>query len=159
VDVERTRVIWANVALCVCVILTILTGLVVGYGVVWFQIGGSAPGAEDYRMSAGGYAAAAALLAVSLPALVAYRSARWLVLGASWFAALYLVLAVRSTVLAREVDDRGPGVDTMLDGVGGVVGMPWSWVLVVLGLTGLVRLARRPAIRRWLTGGFRTRAR
>jgi hypothetical protein len=159
VDVERTRVIWANVALCVCVVLTILTGLVVGYGVVWFQIGGSTPDAADYQLSAGGYAAAAALLAVALPALVAYRSARWLVLGASWFAALYLVLAVRSTVLAAEVDDPGPGINTTLDGVGGVVGMPWSWVLVVLGLSGLVRLARRPATRRWLPAGFRTRAR
>ena len=158
-DVERTRVIWVNVALGVCVVLTVLTGLVVGYGVVWFQIGGSTPDAEDYQISAGGYAAAAALLAVSLPALLAYRSARWLVIGASWFASLYLVLAVRSTVLAAEVDDPGPGINTALDGVGGVVGLPWAWVLVLLGLTGALRLARGPATRRWLPGGFRTRAR
>jgi hypothetical protein len=147
------------VVLAVCVVLTILTGLVAGYGVVWFQIAGSTPDAEDYQMSAGGYATAAALLAAALPALVAFRGPRWLMFGSSWFAALYLVLAVRSTVLASGVDDPGPGINTALDGVGGVVGTPWSWILVLLGLTGTVRLARRPATRRSLPGGFRTRAR
>ena len=140
---EQTRAIWTNVVLAVCVVMTALTGFVVGYGVVWFQIGG-APDAEDYLISAGGYAAAAALLAVALPALVAFRGPRWLVFGSSWISAMYVVLAVRSALLAAGAEDPGPGINTALDGIGGVGLMPWAWAwaLLALGTAGTWRLVR-----------------
>jgi hypothetical protein len=147
-----TRAIWTNVVLAVGIVLTALTGVVVGYGPVWFQIGGSGPDAEDYRVSAGGYAAAAVVLLVSLLAVVAFRGARVLLAGTSVAAALLAVLAVRSLRLAAGAYDPGPGMNTALDGIGGVVAMPWTWVLVVLGLLGAARLGSQAATRRSLRG-------
>lgn len=142
-----TRAIWTNVVLAAGIVLTALTGFVVGYGSVWFQIGG-VPDAEDYRVSAGGYAAAAVVLVAAIPAVVAFRGAEVLLAGTAVVAALYLVLAVRSARLAAAAADRGPGINTALDGIGGVVAMPWTWFLVTLGVAGSARLLRRPATRR-----------
>lgn len=155
---ERTRAIWSNVVLAVCVVMTVLTGFVVGYGAIWFQVGGVAD-AEDYQVSAGGYATAAVLLAISLPALVAFRGPRWLLLGASWFSALYVVLGARSALLASDTDDPGPGINTALDGVGGVIGMPWAWPLLLLGVAGTFSLVRRRARELPRPGRSRTSAR
>jgi hypothetical protein len=57
------------------------------------------------------------------------------------FAAVYALLALRSVQLAAvaEPDDYG----STLDGVGGVIGMPWTWPLVVLGVLGPIRSVRR----------------
>ncbi|HSE09679.1 MAG TPA: hypothetical protein VLB29_13520 [Nocardioidaceae bacterium] len=142
-----TRAIWTNAVLATGIVLTALTGLVVGYGSVWFQIGGG-PDAEDYRVSAGGYAAAAVVLIVTLPAIVAFRGARILLAGTSVVAALDAVLAVRSVRLAAGTSDPGPGINTALDGFGAVVAMPWTWVLVLLGLAGSALLVSRATTRR-----------
>lgn len=142
-----TRAIWTNVMLAAGAVLTALTGFVVGYGSVWFQIGGR-PDAEDYQVSAGGYAAAAVVLVAAIPALIAFRGAEVLLAGTAMVAALYLVLAVRSARLAAVVEDPGPGMNTALDGMGGVLAMPWAWFLLTLGVAGSVRLVRRPATRR-----------
>lgn len=69
-----TRAIWTNVVLASGAVLTALTGFVVGYGSIWFQIGGR-PDAEDYQVSAGGYAAAAVVLVAAIPAVIAFRGA------------------------------------------------------------------------------------
>lgn len=144
-----TRAIWTNVVLAAGIVLTALTGFVVGYGSVWFQFEGG-PDAEDYRVSAGGYAAAAVVLVAAIPAVVAFRGAGVLLPGTAVVAALYLVLAVRSARLAAVAEERGPGMNTALDGIGGVVAMPWAWFLVILGVAGSVRLVRRPATHRSL---------
>lgn len=142
-----TRAIWTNVVLAAGAVLTALTGFVVGYGSVWFQIGGR-PDAEDYQVSAGGYAAAAVVLIAVIPAVIAFRGADVLLAGTAVVAALFLVLAVRSARLAAVTDDPGPGMNTALDGIGGVLAMPWAWLLVILGVAGSVRLVRRPATSR-----------
>lgn len=143
-----TRAIWTNAVLATGVVLTALTGVVVGYGSVWFQIGGG-PDAEDYRVSAGGYAAAAVVLLLSVPAVRAFHGARALLAGTSVVAAIQAVLAVRSVRLAAEASDPGPGINTALDGMGGVIAMPWTWLLVALGLVGSARLVRQATTRRW----------
>jgi hypothetical protein len=138
-----TREVWANVLFSVCIVLTVATGFVVGYGAVWFQLFGDTADAEDYQVSAGGYGAAAAVLLLAVLAVLAFRRPRWLAFGAAGVAALYTLLALRSAQLAGDVDDRGPGLDSAWDGIGGVALMPWSLVLVVLGTLGVARLVRR----------------
>lgn len=143
---QRARRIWGHIAWTAAVWFTILNGFVVGYGSVWFQLFGDTADAEDYHVSLGGYAAAAAVLTFAVPAIAGYRGPRWLTWPAVGFATLYAILAFRSALLAGEHPVRFPTshASTYWDGVGGVVWAPWTWVLVILGVAGTVRLLRHP---------------
>lgn len=133
---------WANVVFASCITLTVLTGVVVGYGVVWFQIGGSGPSVEDYQISAGGYGAAAFVLLAVVPGVIGFARPRVLAVVCVVSAAVFTLLAARSAALSTEVDERGLASHSPWDGVGGVLLMPWSLVLVVLGVLGVARLVR-----------------
>lgn len=135
-----TRRIWANIGWATAVLLTIGTGFVVGYGSIWLQFFGDRPDAGDYRISAGGYASAAVVLALGAVGILSFRGPLVLVGLSAAFAAVYVLLALRSVQLAAmaEPDDYDSG----LDGVGGVIGMPWTWPLVVLGVLGPIRSVR-----------------
>ena len=136
-----TRLIWANIGWATAVLLTIGTGFVVGYGSIWFQLFGDRPDAGDYRISAGGYACAAVVLALGAAGILSFRGPPLLAGASVAFATVYVLLALRSVQLAAvaEPDDY----DSALDGAGGVIGMPWAWPLVVLGVLGPIRSVRR----------------
>lgn len=135
-----TRRIWANIGWATAVLLTIGTGFVVGYGSIWLQLFGDRPDSGDYRISAGGYACAAVVLALGAVGILSFRGPLVLVGVSAASAAVYVLLALRSVQLAAmaEPDDY----DSALDGVGGVIGMPWTWPLVVLGVLGPIRSVR-----------------
>lgn len=142
-----TRRIWANIGWATAVLLTIGTGFVVGYGSIWLQLFGDRPDAGDYRISAGGYACAAVVLALGAVGILSFRGPLVLVGVSAAFAAVYVLLALRSVQLAAmaEPDDYDSALDGIggaLDGVGGVIGMPWTWPLVVLGVLGPIRSVR-----------------
>lgn len=139
---SATRNIWANVLFATCIALTVLNGVVVGYGAIWFQIGGSGADAEDYQISAGGYGAAAFALLAVVPGVLGFARPRVLALVCTISAVIFALLAVRSAGLASEAYDRGPGINSPWDGIGGVLLLPWSLALVVLGVLGVGRLAR-----------------
>lgn len=124
---------WTRSAWVGAVVATALNGVVVGYGVLWLQFFGETPDAEDYTVSAGGYGAAAAVLALAVPALLTFHGPRWLAFPAGGSAVLLGLLALGSAAAAAGAvrDDRP--IDTVWDGVGGVLWAPWTWVLVVLG--------------------------
>ena len=130
---------WVRTAWVGAVVATALGGVVVGYGVLWLQLFGETPDAEDYTVSAGGYGAAAAVLALAVPAVLGFRGPRWLAFPAGVSAALLGLLALGSASAASGAvrDDRP--IDTVWDGVGGVLWAPWTWVLVVLGVRAVVR--------------------
>jgi hypothetical protein len=129
--------------LAVGVVLTVPTGFVVGYGPIWLQFFGSSPDAEDYQVSAGGYVAAAVVLLLGVVAALAHRGPRWVAVVGGGFGLVYLLLALGSWRSAVRASDPGPGIDTALDGAGGVLAMPWTWPVVVLAAAGCLRLARR----------------
>jgi hypothetical protein len=112
--------------------LTAVNGLVVGYGAVAFQLFGASPDSDDYMVALGGYAAAAVLLGLS--AVTAFVLGRMRALG--WvsvvIASLLGLAAVGSATDAAATTERGPGINGVWDGVGGVVALPWSWAIVVL---------------------------
>ena len=123
------------------VVSTALTGLVVGYGALWFQLG-SGPVVEDYQVSAGGYGAAAALLLVSVPALVAARR-RILATGTTLVAALDVGLSWNSWQAQFDAVHHGLANNDAWDGIGGVLLSPTTWPLLVLALRAPYRLLRR----------------
>ncbi len=136
---------WGTAGWTLAVWFTLLNGIVVGYGALWFQFGGS-PDADDYRMSAGGYAAAAAVLLLSLPALLRRGRSGWLVPVAVVASGVLGSLAAWSALRVGQ----GPsyGYWPVLDGVGGVLWAPWTWLMVALGLRALSRSGRtRPSTR------------
>lgn len=111
--------------------LTALNGVVVGYGAVWFQIGGS-PDRDDYLVSSGEYAAAALLIASAVAGNIFRRGAAWFDYAGSLTAVLLGIAALVSWSQARVVEDHGAGISGAWDGVGGVIALPWSWAIVVL---------------------------
>nr|WP_297415607.1 hypothetical protein [uncultured Nocardioides sp.] len=123
------------------VALTALTGLVVGWFAVTFQIGGRAD-ADDYAVAAGAYGATT--LALLLGA-VAFR--RWAT--TTWQLPVTLVLAIVPGLLAvRAVADAthaepGIAMNGWWDGAGGVLACPWTWWLVAVGVRALVTGDRR----------------
>jgi hypothetical protein len=139
-----TRRIWANIGWATAVLLTIGTGFVVGYGSIWLQLFGDRPDSGDYRISAGGYACAAVVLALGAVGILSYRGPLVLAGVSAAFAAVYVLLALRSVQLAAAAEPDG--YDSALDGVGGVIATPWTWPLVVLGVLGPIRSVRRRTI-------------
>ena len=129
---------WLTALFLACILLTFLTGIVVGYVSVWLQFFGASPDRQDYLMGAAGYGAAAVVLLLSLPALLRLRVRPWI-----WglTGGLLVVLALAGLVAAGEgwsmPADPNP-YSHWSDGAGGVIACPWTWPLVVLGLMALL---------------------
>ncbi|WP_162794541.1 hypothetical protein [Nocardioides houyundeii] len=124
---------WLMYALCCAVPPTLLNGLVVGYGSLWFLIGGSTPDAGDYALSTGGYAAAALVLALAVPALLGHGGSGWLIAIATVCAPLLTVLALTSAVSWFRTPTPH-AYWTFWDGVGAVLWGPWTWLLLAVGV-------------------------
>lgn len=139
--------VWGTAAWTTLLLLTALNGLVVGYGVLWFQLMGSQPDRADYLVSAGGYGAAAVALVLGAAALLAYDGPRVVAAIAGPVGVLYALLAVLSFRSAATVEHIGFPGGTVWDGVGAVWLMPWTWPLLVLGVAAAVTLVRRTLIR------------
>lgn len=119
---------------------TALNGVLVGYGAVSLQFFGETADAEDYRVSAGGYGAAAVVLALAVIAILTHRGPRWLAWAAGVSAAILGVLAADSAAASARAEPVTSPINTAWDGIGGVLWAPWTWVLVALGIHGLYRL-------------------
>ena len=130
----------------VAVVATALNGVVVGYGAVWIQFFGETADAEDYRISAGGYGAAAAVLALAVVGILTHRASRWPAWVAGMSAAALALLAAGSVGAAGGPDRILAHPGTVLDGVGYVVWAPWTWALVALGAHGLYLSAHPPSV-------------
>jgi hypothetical protein len=139
----RARSGWIAAAWVCAVTATVLNGIVVGYGAIWLQFFGETADAEDYAVSAGGYGAAAVVLALSVPAILTHRAPRWLVWPAGVSAAILGLLAARSAAASDQTDAVPDPINTAWDGIGGVLWAPWTWLLVGLGIQGLYRMSRR----------------
>lgn len=135
-----SRRTWVAAGWVGAVVATVLNGVVVGYGAVWFQLFGDTADAEDYAVSAGGYAAAAVVLAVAVPAVLAHGGPRWLVWPSAATAVVLGFLAARSAHLSAQATHSASPMNTAWDGVGGVLWAPWTWALLALGAHGLYRL-------------------
>jgi hypothetical protein len=125
-----------------CLLTTFLNGLVVGYGVLWFQLFGDRPDRDDYLMSFGGYAAATLVLVVGLASLVRLRTAGWAVGLVGVLAGVLALLALNSLATGLGMTDDSGVYQHWWDGAGGVLLLPWAWVPLVLG--GLAVLGRGP---------------
>lgn len=110
--------------------LTALNGFVVGAGSVWFQLFGESPDRGDYLVSAGGYLTAAAVISLALAPALGRGVPTW---GAATLGAIAAGLAIAGLISLQEAAALPPhnrpsaGV---LDGVGGVLFLPWCWVLL-----------------------------
>ena len=100
----HARHVWVTACWVGAVAATALNGVVVGYGVVWFQLFGETADAEDYLVSAGGYGAAAVVLVLAVPGILTHRGPRWLAWAAGASAA---VLGSARYGFARSVHARG----------------------------------------------------
>lgn len=140
-----TRRTWIAVAWVGAVAATVLNGIVVGYGAVWFQLFGDTADAEDFAVSAGGYGAAAVVLVVAVPAILAHGGPRWLVWPTAASAVILGLLSARSAGVWAQAERSASPVNTAWDGIGGVLWAPWTWALVALGIHGLYRLLAGPA--------------
>ena len=131
---------WVAAGLAACVLLTTLTGLVVGWFAVGFQLFGDRPDADDYESAAGAYGAAALVLVLSTGALTRPAAPRWVLVVAVAGAGLFTLLLL-SSVSDMAAAEPGTSTHSWQEGAFGVLGGPWAWPLVVLGL---LRGERRP---------------
>ncbi|GAA2124130.1 hypothetical protein GCM10009843_20500 [Nocardioides bigeumensis] len=143
-DMNRLRR-WFPALVVACEIATILNGLVVGWVSVWFQLFGDTADRDDYLVSTGGYAAGAVAGLLGLLALRRLEVTSWVFWLCAVGAGCLVPLALSSLSSAGSADDRGAGIDTWVDGAGGVLALPWTWVVVVLGLLALVGRGPRRA--------------
>jgi hypothetical protein len=137
---EPARRAWVTAGWVGAVVATALNGVLVGYGAIWFQLFGDTADAEDYRVSAGGYGAAAVVLVLAVPAILTHRAPRWLVWPAAVSAAVLGLLAVNSAAASAHAEPVSSPMNTAWDGIGGVLWAPWTWALIALGVHGLYRI-------------------
>ena len=137
-----TRRGWVTAGWIVAVVATALNGVVVGYGAIWFQLFGETADAEDYRVSAGGYGAAAVVLIFAVVGILTHRAPRWLASAAAVAAVVLAILAISSLASAADAKESSLPINGVWDGVGGVLWAPWTWALVGLAVHGLYRLVR-----------------
>ena len=135
-----SRRVWVAAGWAGAVAATVLNGVVVGHGAVWFQLFGDTADAEDYAVSAGGYGAASVVLAVAVPAILAHEGPRWLVWPTGASAVVLGLLAASSAQVSAQATHSASPMNTAWDGIGGVLWAPWTWALVALGVHGLYRL-------------------
>ncbi len=138
----RARRAWATAGWQFAVVATAVNGLLVGYGAIWFQLFGETADAEDYRVSAGGYGAAAVVLLLAVPAVLTHRGPRWLVWPSAVSAAVLGLLALSSAAASADAEPVPSPTNTAWDGVGGVLWAPWTWALIALGVHGLYKAVR-----------------
>ena len=112
------------------ILATFLNGLVVGYGSVALQFFGERADAEDYAVSSGGYSAAALVLMVAIPGLLARGKPKLLVWCAASLGVLLIVLALASFTAMTTAEQVHTPVDGPWDGVGGVIWAPWTWAIM-----------------------------
>lgn len=135
--------VWVlRLALGLCLVLTVLSGLVIGWLAVAFQLFGESADAEDHEVAAGAYAASAVVLVLGAFVARGSRAPRWQLVWALGWAAVLVVLTLSSVSEASAMLDHGPGINGWKDGVGGALACPWTWPLVLLGLYEPLR--RRP---------------
>jgi hypothetical protein len=120
-----------------CELLSLLTGLLVGWFVVWFQIGGRAD-REDYLVASSAYGAGAVVVLLGLPALARLGIRGWVFTVGAVGGALCALLALRSAAKGLGMEDVGPTISPWYDGAGGVLACPWTWPVIVLGVLALV---------------------
>ncbi len=125
-----------------CELLSLLTGLAVGWFSVWFQIGGRAD-REDYLVAASGYGAGAVVVLLGLPALARLGVRGWTFAVGAVGGVLCALLALRSAVTGLGMEQVGLTISPWYDGAGAVLACPWTWPVVVLGLLAL--LGRGPS--------------
>lgn len=144
----HARRIWVSVGWISAIIATALNGVLVGYGAVWLQFFGETADAEDYRVSAGGYGAAAVVLVLAVIGVLTHRGPRWLAWVAGVSAVIMGLLAANSAAASAQAEPVSSPINTVWDGIGGVLWAPWTWALVALGIHGLYRLTYGDRIRR-----------
>lgn len=127
---------------------TTLNGILVGYGAIWLQLFGETADAEDYRVSAGGYGAAVVVLMLAVPAILTHQAPRCLVWPVGVAAVVLALLAANSIAASVQAEPVSAPMNTVWDGIGGVLWAPWTWALIALGIHGLYRLAYPGGIRR-----------
>lgn len=124
-----------------------VNGVIVGLGAIMLGFSGSAQ-RSDYLVSAGGYGAAATVLVFGVVGVAGLNGPAWAGRTAAVAAVLLAALAVRSAIVASSMADdanwNGP-----LDGIGGVVLVPFAWPLLIAGVRGGYRLS---------TGGVQARS-
>lgn len=135
----RVRRVWVSVGWISAVVATALNGVLVGYGAIWLQFFGETADAADYRVSAGGYGAAAAVLVLAVVAILTHRGPRWLAWVTGVSALTLGLLAASSAAESTQAEPAAVPTNTVWDGMGGVLWAPWTWALVGLGLHGLYR--------------------
>jgi hypothetical protein len=138
---------WVPAVVLGCTLLSLLTGLVVGWFSVWFQIGARAD-REDYLVAVGGYGAGALVGLVGLASLWRLAVRGWPFIFVAGGVVLLALLALRSLGSAAAHEKVGIVVNNWWDGAGGVLACPWTWPPLVLGV--LAAVGRGP--RRALTG-------
>ena len=119
------------------VVLTALTGLVVGWFAVGFQIGGSGADADDYAVAAGAYGATTLVLLLGALAFRRWSTTTWQLPVTLVVAVVLGLLTVRAIADASSAEP-GYGMNTWWDGAGGVLACPWAWWLVAVGVRALV---------------------
>ncbi len=124
------------------VVLTFLTGLVVGWLAINLQFFGARPSAEDYEVGAGAYGAATAALLLGAVGLRRYGTAPWQLPLTLVLAVVPGILTVSAVSGASVNDDAGPGINHWWDGAGGVLACPWTWWLLFVGVRAI--LGTRP---------------
>ncbi|MGI8901038.1 MAG: hypothetical protein ACR2HA_08920 [Nocardioides sp.] len=140
------NITWAwvlKLVIGLCVVLTALSGLVIGWLAVEFQFFGASPTAEDFEVAAGAYAASAGVLMLGALAARSSEAPRWMVVWALGWAAMLVFLALSSVSDASATLDPGLGSNGWQDGAGGALACPWTWPLVLLGAYASLR-RRRP---------------
>ena len=130
------RTLLVSVVTGCSVALTALTGLVVGWFAVGFQLAGSRADAADHTVAAGAYGATLLLLLLGALALRRWATTSWqlpvtLVVGV--VPGLLMVRAVADASMA----EPGSGTNGWWDGAGGVLACPWAWWLVAVGVRAL----------------------
>ena len=127
----------------VLVVCVTLNGVIVGVGAVTLVFLGSAQ-RSDYLVSAGGYGAAAVVLVFAVVGAAGLNGPVWAGRTAALAALVLAALAARSAWTAATMADDG-NWNGPLDGIGGVVLVPFAWPLLIAGLRGGYRLLRGAA--------------
>lgn len=126
---ERVSPRW-RLAWWVCWVLTALNGVVVGAGSVWFQLFGESPDRGDYLVSAGGYLTAAAVLGLAVVPARGRGIPAWALIAVTVVALCLAVAGLRSLSEAAELPAHRRPSAGVADGIGGVIFLPWCWVLL-----------------------------
>lgn len=133
---------WIAAAWFAGILATVLNGLVVGYGIVWFQLFGEQADAEDYLISACAYGAATVVLALTVVGILGHGAPHWLAWVAGASSVVLGVLAADSASAMAAAPGFLPA-HAWWDGIGSVLWAPWTWALLLLGLRGLFLLSTR----------------